>query len=57
MQVTEQIFVSDSEGERSYPTLTITKFITPGTWSSPEWNIEWSAVDPDLDWADASPDV
>ena len=32
MQVTEQIFVSDREGERSYPTLTIRSFITPGSW-------------------------
>lgn len=34
MQVTEQIFVSDSEGERSYPTLSINRFITPGSWLS-----------------------
>lgn len=32
MQVTEQIFVSDAEGDRSYPTLTINQFITPGSW-------------------------
>lgn len=34
MQVTEQIFVSDKEGERSYPTLTINRFITSGSWLS-----------------------
>lgn len=34
MRATEQIFVSDEEGERSYPTLTIKKFITPGSWAS-----------------------
>ena len=41
MQVTEQILAEDSEGERSYPTLSLNKFITPGSWSSlgvkPEW--------------------
>lgn len=31
MQVTEQIFVSDKEGERSYPSLTIESFVTPGS--------------------------
>jgi hypothetical protein len=34
MQVTEQIFVSDKEGDRSYPTLSINRFITPGSWLS-----------------------
>lgn len=34
MRVTEQIFVSDSEGERSYPTLTLNTFITTGSWLS-----------------------
>lgn len=34
MRVTEQIFVSDSEGDRSYPTLTINLLITPGSWLS-----------------------
>lgn len=32
MQVTEQIFVSDKEGVRAYPTLSINRFIMPGTW-------------------------
>jgi hypothetical protein len=32
MQVTEQIFVSDREGDRSYPTLAINQFVTPGSW-------------------------
>lgn len=34
MRVTEQIFVSDKEGERSYPTLTLNEFMTPGSWSA-----------------------
>lgn len=32
MQVTEHIFVSDKEGVRSYPTLAVTQFVTPGSW-------------------------
>lgn len=32
MRVTEQIFVDDAEGERSYPTLALDVFIEPGTW-------------------------
>ena len=31
VQITEQIFVSDSEGDRSYPTLTVQEFVTPGS--------------------------
>lgn len=32
MRVTEQIFASDSEGDRSYPTLSINTLITVGSW-------------------------
>lgn len=32
MRVTEQIFASDSEGDRSYPTLSINTLITIGSW-------------------------
>lgn len=32
MQVTEHIFVADSSGIRSYPTLALTQFVTPGSW-------------------------
>lgn len=42
MQVTEHIFVSDKQGVRSYPTLAVTQFITPGSWvalpSDKKWN-------------------
>lgn len=55
MQVTEQIFVSDEQGDRSYPTLSINTFITPGSWLSWDFGQVWEDVDPDLDWADASP--
>jgi len=47
MQVVEQIFASDQEGDRSYPTLAINAFITPGS---------WLAVDPDLEWFDLDAD-
>lgn len=53
MRVTEQIFVSDREGERSYPTLTTKKFVTPGSWAS--WPlVSWIDYDGDpFAWADA----
>lgn len=53
MQVVEQIFVSDREGERSYPTLAINKFITPGSWSAWDYNQMWLDLDlsPET-WAD-----
>lgn len=53
MQVTEQIMVSDEEGDKSYPTLSINKFITPGSWSSWDYNQEWADLDPSPEeWAD-----
>jgi hypothetical protein len=42
MRVTEQIFVSDGEGDRSYPTLAINLFITPGSWLAWASNQVWS---------------
>ena len=42
MRVTEQIFVSDAQGERSYPTLTIDLFITPGSWLAWDFNNTWA---------------
>lgn len=55
MRVTEQTIVSDGEGDRSYPTLTLEDFVTPGSWGA--WPVDetWDTVDPDLDWEDASP--
>lgn len=32
MRVTEQIFVSDREGDRAYPTLAFRTFVQPGSW-------------------------
>lgn len=42
MRVTEQIFVHDNEGERSYPTLTVDSFIVPGSWDSWLGNRQWA---------------
>jgi hypothetical protein len=47
MRVTEQIFVSDSQGERSYPTLTVNTFITTGSWLSWMNNKVWLDLDGD----------
>jgi len=53
MQVTEQIFVSDKEGDRRYPTLSVNTFITPGSWLAWDFNQHWQDLDPDpLAWAD-----
>jgi hypothetical protein len=44
MRVTEQIFVSDSEGDRAYPTLAVNVTITPGSWQS--WGFQaWEDVE------------
>lgn len=53
MRVTEQIFVSDREGDRSYPSLTLNKLITPDSWLG--WpNKTWFDYDSDpLVWEDA----
>lgn len=51
MRVTEQIFISDNEGERSYPTLTIDLFITPGSWFAWDYNQVWA--DADGTWSEA----
>ena len=44
MRVTEQIFVSDVEGEKSYPTLAIDLIITPGSWFALSPTLTWSAA-------------
>lgn len=49
MRVTEQIFVEDKEGERSYPTLTLNTFINTGSWLSWTSNKAWFDFDTDLD--------
>jgi len=52
MQVTEQIFVSDKEGDRKYPTLSVNLFITPGSWIAWDYSQVWSEVDLSEHWAD-----
>lgn len=52
MQVTEHISVSDAQGERSYPTLTINKFITPGSWDARDFNQVWDDVPDTEHWDD-----
>jgi hypothetical protein len=42
MRVVEQIFVSDREGERTYPTLALNTFITTGSWLSWPNNKVWT---------------
>ena len=51
MRVTEQIFVSDKEGERSYPTLTVNTFINTGSWLSWLNNKVWSELTDEI-WAE-----
>lgn len=51
MRVEEYIFVQDDQGQRSYPTLTLKKFINPGTWLSWKYDVEWVAMGPDEYWA------
>lgn len=41
MRVTENTIVSDIDGTRSYPTLTTRNMVTPGTWESWEYAIDW----------------
>lgn len=53
MRVTEQIFVSDSQGIRSYPTLTMNQFINTGSWLSWESNKQWIDYDADpISWSE-----
>lgn len=53
MRVTEQIFVSDTEGERSYPTLTLNVFIASGTWLAWDYNQVWEDLGTEEFWANA----
>ncbi len=41
MQVVEQIFVQDREGERAYPTLAVNTFVYPGSWIAWDFAQEW----------------
>ncbi|HET9786175.1 MAG TPA: hypothetical protein VFP47_03525, partial [Pyrinomonadaceae bacterium] len=47
LRVTEQIFVSDNEGERSYPTLSMYSNVSPGSWLAQTTQV-WFDYDDDL---------
>lgn len=51
MRVTEIIYASDAEGERSYPTLSINKYISTGSWLSWLNHKMWSEMGPE-EWAE-----
>lgn len=54
MQVTEWIFVQDAQGQRSYPTLSLNTFITPGSWIAWDFNQQWFDLDADpMTWSTA----
>lgn len=50
MLVTENIFASDAQGQRSYPTLTTSVFIKPGSWLGYSAGIHWLDVNPSVTW-------
>lgn len=53
MRVVEQIFVSDKEGDRAYPTLALNVFVNTGSWLSYEPSKMWIDFDPDpVKWAE-----
>lgn len=47
MRITEQIFICDNQGYRSYPTLTTNVFINTGSWLSWLNNKQWFDLDAD----------
>lgn len=52
MRVTEIIYVSDDEGERTYPTLAVNTFINTGSWLSWLANKKWIDMGETEFWAD-----
>jgi Siphovirus ReqiPepy6 Gp37-like protein len=52
MIVTEQIFVSDKEGNRGYPTLSLYGITVPNTWSSRPAGEHWADIPLTEHWAD-----
>lgn len=52
MQVAEYIFVSDKEGDRSYPTLAVNTFITAGSWLAWDATQEWDDLGETEYWED-----
>ena len=53
MRVTEQIFSSDAEGDKSYPTLTVNAFVNAGSWASWTDPTTWEDLsDNPMTWAE-----
>jgi hypothetical protein len=52
MQVTEQIFVIDTQGYRAYPTLTTKSLVVPGSWDSLSPILAWDDIDSGTVWDD-----
>jgi hypothetical protein len=52
MRVTEQILVSDKEGDRTYPTLVINSFLTPGSWDAAPPDLVWDSANATHHWND-----
>lgn len=52
MRVSEYIFVSDKEGDRSYPTFSLATFINTGSWLSWLSNKVWADMGATEYWAD-----
>jgi hypothetical protein len=50
MRVTEQIFTSDREGDRRYPTLALNTFVTTGSWTSMGLRV-WDDMGADEFWS------
>lgn len=51
MRVTEQIFSQDETGEKAYPTLSINKFIAPGSWLAWKNDQHWDELTTE-EWSD-----
>lgn len=52
MLVTEQIFASDAQGQRAYPTLTTSIFIKPNSWLGYSAGVHWLDLPATLHWLD-----
>lgn len=51
-RVVEQIFISDEEGVRTYPTLREEYSVTAGDWYAPQYHVRWIDAEPLGAWAD-----
>jgi hypothetical protein len=51
MRAVEQIFKSDNTGESAYPSLVSKTSITPGTWASWKYDVDWVDMGSDEYWS------